>query len=115
MKSKNILKLIEEEENIKFMSVPKNINEYVLNEYVGIYYKEYMKPLLKDKGVAITEELVYTCCSIIQSIYIGTFNEIDIPDKYYGIIFQTNKEQKKEFAKIICDYILEEENLIDNK
>lgn len=115
MKSKNILKLIEEKENIQYMSVPKCIDEYDLNEYIGIYYKEYMKPILKEKGINITQELVYTCCCTIQSIHMGIFNEIDIPDKYYGIIFQTNKERKKEFAKIICDYILQEEKLIDNK
>ena len=109
MKSTNILKLIEEEENIKYIPVPPNIDEYDLNEYIGMYYKEYMKPILETREIDITDELTYTCCNTMLSIHMGVFDEIDIPDKYYGIIFQANKERKKEFAKIICDYIIENE------
>lgn len=109
MKSIDVLKLIEEEENIKYIPVSPNIDEYDLNEYIGMYFKEYMKPILKERDIKITKGLVYTCCDVMLSCHMGVFDKIDIPDKYYGIIFQANKERKKEFAKIICDYILEEE------
>lgn len=115
MKSIDILKLIEDEKNIKYIPVPPNIDEYDLNEYIGKYYKEYMKPILKEKGINTTQTLAYVCCSTMLSIHMGVFHEIDIPDKYYRIIFQTNKERKKEFSKIICGYILENETWEDNE
>ena len=115
MKSINILKQIEDEERIEFMSNIKMNDNTEFYEYIGDFYEEYISPVLKEKSIKITDELVEIFDNTLCEIQFGNFDEIKLPHKYCGIIFQINKERKKEFANMICDYILTRENLINNK
>lgn len=114
MKSINILKQIEDEEKIEFMSIKTKDNTEIY-EYIGLFYEEYILPLLKEKSINITDDLIEIFDNTLCEIQFGNFDEIKLPHKYCGIIFQVNIERKKEFANMLCDYILTRENLINNK
>lgn len=115
MKSINILKLIEEEEKIEFKPNIEMINPKEVYEYRWDYLDLYVLPILKEKNIKLTKNLAAVFDKTLTNIQYGNFKGFDIPHKFYNIIFQTNEERKKEFANILCNYILNEKHLIDNK
>lgn len=116
MKSINILKLIEEEEEMGFMTLPNLApDDPSWYEYICSFYDDYIEPILKEKNIPITDDLIEIFCNTLDEIQFGDFDKIKLPYKYHSIIFQTNKERKKEFANMISEYILIKQHLIDNK